>query len=177
VIAVLAAIALVATWPEAGHPDDTRVEVDAGTALAPPIEPAGPEEPAPRPVPPSATTPTAPTGVVLIAPPPIEPPPVEPPPTLLPSYETTAGPPLDHDEAYDAANALVSAIASRRIEIAAALAEAQRQGDARLTARLIQQREVLDTSLERAQSIVDEMNREHEGPPPASAATDLPVGP
>jgi len=181
VVVVLAAIVLVATWPEAGHPDDAHEQVDAGTALAPAVEPAAPEEPSPAVVP-SLPAPPPPTSapaasVVLVAPPSSGL--AAPPSPVPPSYETSAGPRLTEDEAYDAANALVSAIEARRVEVAAALADAQRRGDARMVARLTQQRDGLTRSLERAESIVVDMDRDRgaSAAPPPSTATDPADGP
>jgi hypothetical protein len=174
-IAVLAAIVLVATWPDAGHPDDAHAELDAGTALAPAVEPSAPEEPSPAPVvapPPPSSAPAA-----LAFPPSIG---TTAPPALLPTpTETSASPALDADEVYRSAMALVTAIAARRTQVAASLADAQRRGDAPRIARLTQQRDGLDRALAETESLVHEMegDQARAPEPPSTTVEDLPVGP
>jgi hypothetical protein len=174
VIAVLAAVVLLVVWPGAGHPDDARLDVDAGTALAPAVEPAAPEEPSPvvpavspsvsaLPPPPSSP-PTFPVAAQLGAPPPSG---LAAPPAPI---ETRASPRFTTDEAYDAANTLVSAIEARRAEIETQLADATRRGDARMIARLTQQRDGLSASLTRAQGLLADMDHDR-----AASATPTPT--
>lgn len=169
VVALLALVVLVATWPSAGHPDDLRT--DAGNALAPTLEPRAPEEPGPITLPPPT----------LVAPPTALVPPSVPPSApsaapsasgfLAPSTTPSEGPTLTPDETYDAADMLVSAIEARRAEITAQLADATRRGDARMIGRLTQQRDALTASLAHSQSLLAELSAQR------AASASPPVAP